>query len=112
MKFGGGKDDAIVLQSLRSRKPVPAEIANAPVLTESNELAWRCFWDLRRGADEVNALRWFDVLLWANAYSLSVFEMEGLQYSIAILDSVFLPFMREKREIERKRREAQERGQR
>ena len=80
--------------AIKNRRTVPKQITEAPIVSDNNSLTWLCFWDLRRGSDPEKALKWADVLLWANTYSCSLPEMEGLQAGILVLDSAFLPVMR------------------
>lgn len=82
--------------ALQAKKPIPPEIVNAPELSENNVLTWLCFKTLRRGGDDLVALRWVDVLLWCNTYGCSLQHMEGVQEGIAILDAVWLPYFRAK----------------
>jgi hypothetical protein len=75
------------------RRPPPEHLQNPPEVSDDNALAWRCFWNLRRGVDSLMPLRWKDIALWAHTYGCDVDMMEGVQQRIVILDAVYVPFM-------------------
>ncbi|MCP4897720.1 MAG: hypothetical protein GY906_12170 [bacterium] len=89
----GPMEQRIIKQCLRSRKPFPEKIANAPALALGLDLYWDAFQDLntcRTSGFGAGPIPWSVILDYSRKYEFDEEQEEDLFYFIRVMDNEFL----------------------
>lgn len=89
--------------AIRSRRPIPDRIANAPTLQPGLALFYLAFQDLsseRQVGQSLGAIPWTAIDQYCTRYEIEGEQYEDMQYHVARLDRAYLEWYAAKRERE------------
>ena len=89
----GPIEQRIIKQCLRSRRPFPEKIANAPSLMMGWELYWNAFWDLstcRQSGFGAGPIPWLAIRDYAVTFGFDEDQEDDLYHFMRVLDNTFL----------------------
>ena len=82
--------------ALKSGRPIPDAIVNAPELLPTLRLFWDCYFALRRGKTRDLTLSWWEVQYWCSTYGISGDLAQAVQRYTAELDNIWVSLIPKK----------------
>ena len=95
----GPFEQNIIEQCVRSGRPLPAKIKNAPTLHGGLELFYKAFLDLtscRSIGEAYGQIPWTATRDWCNEHDITGEQREDLYYLVRALDMEYLDIVRKK----------------
>jgi len=93
----------VLTDAIRTRRPIPDRIANAPTLQPGLALFYLAFQDLsseRQVGQTLGAIPWSAIDRYCRRYGIRGEQYEDMHYHITRLDRVYLEWYAEKRKRE------------